>query len=56
MSTQVKAMEVAKEAADSKKLLWDVLGPEEAAKYSQFKEEERQREKKAADTAQLVGS
>ena len=48
-------MEAAKAIAECRKLLREVLDPEEVAKYSQFKEEERQKSKQVADTAQPAG-
>ena len=41
VDAQVKELNAAEQAADQKKKLQDLLGPEEAARYSRFKEEAR---------------
>ena len=48
----MKAMKAAEQAAAHQQQIRDLLGPEEAAKYSKFKEEERQREEQAVQATQ----
>ena len=43
----MKALQVVEKIAAYKQQLRDLLGPEETAKYSKFKEEERQKEERA---------
>ena len=52
ISTQVKALQAVEKIVVRKQQLRDLLGPKEAAKYSKFKEEERQKEEHAAQTTQ----
>ena len=48
IDAQVKEINAAKKAEAEKKRLQDLLGPEEAARYSRFKEEERRQQEQAA--------
>ena len=48
----MKALQAAEKIVANKQQLRDLLGLEEAAKYSKFKEEERQKEEQAVQAKQ----
>ena len=52
IDAQVKALTAAERAAARQQQIRDLLGPEEAAKYSRFKEEERRQQEQATQAKQ----